>query len=319
MADRRRLLQDLQGDTALPPLLPDAAGAECLWSLMLSRVRSTYLPVIKPWPEDTAVLVHDTRVASRRLVEALRLCTPALGSKTCRRAVDRSQSLRRRLGQSREADVVLQDLRHLAERAGLDEEATAGLEALRSSGVRALAAVGAAYPPTRLLRHALDVLEAAAEPRRMFSLRELGAGYLFRKNAVRLASHRKPARQRTCRRSPSAPDSLQICEVHRRNPGGAICGDTDARTNAGRIEDNSRRARRSQRCPRRRTLAGPASDQRVIEPRSTRATTGGLQGPSARTLGNRPHHGRGGCKRCFGFSAQGCRTNRPPVLTLLIR
>lgn len=60
--------------------------------------------------------VHDLRVATRRLQEALRFCEPFLPRAAADRAARRARRLRRDLGAVRDADVLLDLLRRLARR-----------------------------------------------------------------------------------------------------------------------------------------------------------------------------------------------------------
>ena len=179
--DRRTLLTVLLSYDEQPPLAENDAGSDFLRHLLTQPTRNVYRELALPWPSNPEKLVHDVRVSSRRLVEALTLATPALGRSRARTAIRRARALRRALGAAREAHVMLPDLRALAQRASLGDEITQGLDALRDSGGAALEDASKAYPPERLLTEGLDILHMAEIPRRTFTLRALGARHLYRR------------------------------------------------------------------------------------------------------------------------------------------
>lgn len=165
----------------MPTLTTGDEGNVFLRRLLVERTRNVYRPLALPWPADPEGLVHDSRVSARRLVEALRLATPAIGRSRARTAIARARNLRRALGGAREAHVMITDLRRLARRASIADEATRSLDALRASGSVSLGKVSRAYPPERLLADGIDVLVLAESPRRALPLRQLGARHLFRR------------------------------------------------------------------------------------------------------------------------------------------
>lgn len=177
--DRRVLLFRLLGGAEPEPLAPDDAGAQLLDRLLLPRLRKVYRDAAKPWPEDTEDLVHDVRVASRRLVEALALVRPVVGKKRARRAMRKAKQLRKALGASREADVLVADFRRLTEAAGMGEEVVHALDAMSAHGQDSLQKMKADHPPEALLSEAVDVLRFAATPRASTPLYALASRHLY--------------------------------------------------------------------------------------------------------------------------------------------
>ena len=179
--DRRVLLTVLLSPEPTPALTADDEGSVFLRRLLVDRTRNVYRPLALPWPDNAEKLVHESRVGCRRLVEALRLAMPAIGRPRAQTAILRARDLRRALGGAREAHVMIADLRRLARRASLTDEATRGLDALRASGTEALAKASKTYPPEQLLADGIDVLTLAETPRRPLPLRQLAARHLFRR------------------------------------------------------------------------------------------------------------------------------------------
>jgi CHAD domain-containing protein len=177
--DRRILLAELLAEGEVEPPRPDTADAALTYPVLLPRVRAVYAQAARPWPEDTEALVHDVRVATRRLAAALALLRPLLGGGAARRGRRRAKALRNALGVSREADVMVADFRRLAEATALDDAAVHALDALIERGQAALQKTSAAYPPERLLRHGLDLLSTAAAPPHRGDLRGLAAPHLY--------------------------------------------------------------------------------------------------------------------------------------------
>ena len=159
---------------------PDDCGADVFESLVLERSRDVYLPPSGPWPDDPTDMVHDVRVASRRLVEALDLARPLLKPARHARLVRDAKRLRKALGTRREADVMLSDFRILAEESQLPASTASGIaDALTRAGIEGLAAAHAKYTPKRLRKAGLRVQQALDEVERPLSWRELGAPHLY--------------------------------------------------------------------------------------------------------------------------------------------
>lgn len=181
-SDRRTLLAQIEQQADLPPLSPDDRDATLLNKLLYPHVVDAYLLAARPWPEDTEELVHDVRVASRRLVEALALASPLLPAKGRKRAEKHAKALRRALGAGREADVMRADLLGLVERAGLTPETINDCKF--GDGASSLDEVAAAFPPERLLERAVDILVMAATPTEEgVTTRQLAGPHLVRRAA----------------------------------------------------------------------------------------------------------------------------------------
>lgn len=183
ISNRRILRSQLLDQDAIEPPAPDTQGAEMALRLLLPRARRVYEPSIAPWPENTEDLVHDVRVASRRLVEALSLLKPILPARRVKKVERRLKMLRRALGESREADVMVADFRRLATQAGWQDDVIHALDAMAETGRTAMAKVAYDYPPERLLRHGLDLLELGFQATTR-SLRDIASRHLM----MRIAS-----------------------------------------------------------------------------------------------------------------------------------
>lgn len=140
------------------PLAAGDAGAELIARLLEPRVHAVYARALEPWPEDPTELVHDLRVATRRLREALALARPLLPAEETRAADRRAQRFGRALGPLRTADVMLTLVRS---RFGEVEALTAHLERVRD---RALSRARAEFPPEKLTRHGLRALALLPRP-----------------------------------------------------------------------------------------------------------------------------------------------------------
>lgn len=156
--DRRVLFARLLDDTRAEPPLPTDRGETLIDRILSPRLQATYLSAARPWPEDSEAFVHDLRVSSRRLVEALALLTPIIGRGPSRRAQKSAKALRQALGASREADVLVANFRKLAEAGGLSDATAHALDAMAQHGQQSLRAAWQAYPPERLITLALDTL-----------------------------------------------------------------------------------------------------------------------------------------------------------------
>ncbi|MEQ9502518.1 MAG: CHAD domain-containing protein [Deltaproteobacteria bacterium] len=160
--DRRVLLARLEKAAHVPPLEATDSDSTLLDKLLYPHLVECHLQAARPWPEDTVDLVHDVRVASRRLVEALALAAPMLDKRRVKKAQAFAKGLRQALGAGREADVMRADLERLLETVGLERPA---VEAHTIAGEDPLERVKAAYPPELLLRRGVDVMRMAAAPK----------------------------------------------------------------------------------------------------------------------------------------------------------
>src|SRR5947209_4297936 len=88
----------------LDPIVPTDSELLPL-KLIGHRAHQVYAAAAEPWPEDSVELIHDLRVATRRLREGLAMASPLLHRKKVRRADRRAQKLGRVLGERRMADV----------------------------------------------------------------------------------------------------------------------------------------------------------------------------------------------------------------------
>lgn len=174
--DRRALLAALWQEVPLEPLTPDARGQPLLEALLRGRARAAYLPAAAPWPEQPARLVHDVRVATRRLSEALALAAPMVGTKRARRARAGARRLRRTLGALRESHVLVQSLSAFADQ--LSPRALKRAKRLARRGDADPERVKAALPPEALLAEAVDMLLLAVTPQRDLTLCALAGKYL---------------------------------------------------------------------------------------------------------------------------------------------
>src|SRR5258706_6958911 len=112
-------------------------------------LRATLLDLLEKVPEarsaDSKKGIHDLRVAVKRFREAIRLFRPVLRKKTFRRHREWIEELNDALGEVRDRDVALVQLRKLtaglAERPGSVAELPARLESERLGRGRALAAI----------------------------------------------------------------------------------------------------------------------------------------------------------------------------------
>ncbi len=103
-------------------LEPSDRGIVLSRHLLIPRIRAAYdLACTDPGLDEHEAWIHDVRVASRRLVEALDLARPILPDDPRDRVRRRAQRMRRRLGRTRELDVVLRDFENLCTRLDLPE------------------------------------------------------------------------------------------------------------------------------------------------------------------------------------------------------
>lgn len=194
------------------PATPNQAGRELLEAALFPRAYEAYvvaltgplepvegkepkrgkrsdreaLPEPPPWfkGEET---VHDVRVGTRRLVEALDLTAPLLPLEVRKALRADAKKLRRALGARREADVLIPDFRELVERAGVPGDAAGRVaEALGAAGAEGDAEIERNYPLDRLLRlgarvvASVDALTDIPDQ----SWRDVGAPHLFDRAAA---------------------------------------------------------------------------------------------------------------------------------------
>jgi len=108
--------------------------------------------------------VHDLRVATRRLEEALRLMHPSLPARAASRLSRRARSIRRALGPVRNADVLAACLQRM-EKAVTGEGATAarGHRRRAQQAARALRRPSSSIAVRGIARHVEAVLRGAAD------------------------------------------------------------------------------------------------------------------------------------------------------------
>ncbi|HJL40265.1 MAG TPA: CHAD domain-containing protein [Myxococcales bacterium LLY-WYZ-16_1] len=125
-----------------------------LWDLRVRDLYGTALRKPKRHPDGPEGWVHDVRVACRRLEAAAALFAPVLPSAPRKRVEARAKGLRRRLGASREMDVILEELDGLAEALSVDPAALASLKKRHDKRRRKiLSACLQRYDRQRLKRH----------------------------------------------------------------------------------------------------------------------------------------------------------------------
>ena len=163
-------------------LRPEDRGRKVFARLIVPLASEVYGPPSLPWPDDPEALVHDTRVASRRLVEGLELVSPALPASTVRKLRRDAKRLRRALGARREADVMRADFERLLARTQLPPSTGAELlDALVESGQRGLDAARERFHPRRLGKMYARVRDAESEFSKKESLRSVAGPHLYRR------------------------------------------------------------------------------------------------------------------------------------------
>lgn len=119
-------------------------------ALLIPKARTMLGPASQPWPENPGELVHDTRVASRRFVEALDLVKPALSASAYKKLRTSAQNLRRTLGTGREAEVMWGNFQALAQRENLEKTSVKSIENRLSESIKnALTFAQTRYPPSK--------------------------------------------------------------------------------------------------------------------------------------------------------------------------
>jgi CHAD domain-containing protein len=160
-------LRGLLGDKALidkdPPLSADLKGADLTIALLATRIHRVYGIASLDWPDDDVEHVHDLRVATRRLREALMLASGVLPKKSVEKANRRARDLGRALGQRRIYDVFLEEARSIAKEQKL--ELSSFLTSLEAQRDRATIQICLSYSKRRLLHHGLALLETSMWPK----------------------------------------------------------------------------------------------------------------------------------------------------------
>ncbi|MFO0725696.1 MAG: CHAD domain-containing protein [Myxococcota bacterium] len=127
----------------------DHRGPDAVARLISRRTAQTFGPGSQRWPQDDVELVHDVRVASRRLRAALEIARHLLPSKPYRRAKEHVAQYGRDLGRRRSADVSLEIIRSM-----LDDPATTELDHVVLAVAQGLLELRRARTTARLLeRH----------------------------------------------------------------------------------------------------------------------------------------------------------------------
>jgi CHAD domain-containing protein len=165
----------------LDPLSRSDSGSALLLKLLGHRAHQVYTEAAKPWPEDSVELVHDLRVATRRMREALAIARPLVDGKKADRADRRARKLGRVLGERRIADVMIEEGKtSFADQTALIASLPAALEARR---LRATKKVTSAYPPNKLLRHGAKVLALALDAKSDLALADIAGAHLLERTA----------------------------------------------------------------------------------------------------------------------------------------
>lgn len=157
-------------------------GRALIEATLFPRAREAYL-VPSHWLSSEEV-VHDTRVGTRRLVEALDFCAPLLGTDTVRRLRKDAKRLRRALGARREADVLIADFRELVLRTEVSgESARQVAEALNRMGRDGARRAARRYSPKtleKLGRRLVAAVDAVEPP--SADWRDLGGPHLYQRS-----------------------------------------------------------------------------------------------------------------------------------------
>jgi CHAD domain-containing protein len=159
--DNLRAFLDEHGQK-LAAVTHEDSGTPLLLKLIGHRTHQVYAIASQPWPADSVDLVHDLRVATRRLREALAIASPLIDARKAARADRRAQKLGRKLGERRIADVMIADAEgHFAAALAAVPSLRPALEAERDKGTRR---IQKRYPEHTLLRHGAKVLALALNP-----------------------------------------------------------------------------------------------------------------------------------------------------------
>lgn len=142
------------------PLTLELSGLRFVTALLAPRAHDVYVVGAAPWPAEAVEHVHQLRVATRRLREALAFVEPLCPRRAHRRANRRARELGRILGARRTIDVLKEDLAaHFVEQGMTPGHAPTFLAKLDALGDAAMDRIRSELPPERLLRDGLKLLE----------------------------------------------------------------------------------------------------------------------------------------------------------------
>lgn len=162
----------------------DDAGTPLLVKLLAHRAHEVYSVAPGDWPDDD--LVHDWRVATRRLRETIALLSPVLRASKREQVARRAKRLARVLGGRRMADVLLAHLK--AHHAAALEQLPTIAALLDRKRAKSTLRVAEGFPREKLLRHGVEVIALAMEPPR----REAVLGGLAARHLVERADRVEP-------------------------------------------------------------------------------------------------------------------------------
>lgn len=132
--------------------------------VLVDLARAVYRPMSGRWPDDDVPVVHEVRVATRRLQEALQLLQSTPGAQRAPAAIRRLRVLRRRLAARRAVDVQLLCLHEQLERAAVSpNERRALVAALERMRHRVTAKILEGRVRAKYARHGLLVLDLAMQ------------------------------------------------------------------------------------------------------------------------------------------------------------
>lgn len=171
LGDEKRIGKD-------PKLAPELAGSELSVALLATRIHKVYGLGSLDWPDDDVEHVHDLRVATRRMREAMAIASRILPEKRVRRANRRARSLGRAFGERRICDVFLEEVKKIAAEQRL--ELSSFITFLEARRDRATIEVCLHYSKRKLLRHGLDLLELSMSPSdRVLTLKDIAPAHLL--------------------------------------------------------------------------------------------------------------------------------------------
>lgn len=159
----RGLLGDKQLIDGDPPLSAELKSTDLTIALLATRIHRVYGIASLDWPDDDVEHVHDLRVATRRLREALALAAPLLPKKRVAQINRRARDFGRALGERRIYDVFLEEVRSLAQKNNLG--LASFLTFLEARRDRATIEISLQYSKRKLLRHGLDFLDLSMWPK----------------------------------------------------------------------------------------------------------------------------------------------------------
>jgi protein phosphatase len=152
------------GRDAPTRLEPTDSGSALTVKLLAHRAHRVFAAAAGEWPADSMELVHDLRVATRRLREALAIARPLLPKRLADRIDRRAQKLGRVLGERRIADVISEH--HKKHDVTYGERIPSFGVMLEARRAHAAERFDASYPGSKLLRHGVAVLALAMEAKR---------------------------------------------------------------------------------------------------------------------------------------------------------